>query len=135
MFVLVPPCCKRGPNKTLPEFLVWSVVSFYYFLEGQREPGCVKTTSSSYWGFGVMNYDFHSYIFGFPYKNFTMFKFFMCLPVTIQLLFISIYYLQARSKTLAWSLLSLLYLASYNLMEKKKHTGEIRREDKASDKL
>ena len=28
LFVLTPPCCGRGPNKTLPEFLVWPLINF-----------------------------------------------------------------------------------------------------------
>ena len=29
LLVLAPPCCSRGPNKALPEFLVWPPVNFY----------------------------------------------------------------------------------------------------------
>ena len=29
LFVLAPPCCSGGPNKALPEFLVWPLINFY----------------------------------------------------------------------------------------------------------
>ena len=29
LFVLTPPCCRKGPNKALPEFLVWPLINFY----------------------------------------------------------------------------------------------------------
>ena len=29
LFVLPPLCCSRGPNKALPEFLVWPLINFY----------------------------------------------------------------------------------------------------------
>ena len=30
LLVLAPPCCSRVPNKALPEFLVWSLINFYW---------------------------------------------------------------------------------------------------------
>ena len=29
LFDLAPRCCSRGPNKALPEFLVWPLINFY----------------------------------------------------------------------------------------------------------
>ena len=29
LFVLTPPCCSRGPNNALPEFLVWPLINFF----------------------------------------------------------------------------------------------------------
>ena len=30
LLVFTPPCCSRGPNKALPEFLVWPLINFYW---------------------------------------------------------------------------------------------------------
>ena len=29
LFVLTLPLCSKGPNKALPEFLVWPLINFY----------------------------------------------------------------------------------------------------------
>ena len=45
LFVLAAPCCSRDPNKALPEFLVWSLINFYW-LRRSRTLGSNKDTSS-----------------------------------------------------------------------------------------
>ena len=38
LLVFAPPCCSRGPNEALPEFLVWPLINFYW-LGKAKNPG------------------------------------------------------------------------------------------------
>ena len=37
LFVLPTPCCSGNPNKALPEFLVWSLINFYWLKRSSGE--------------------------------------------------------------------------------------------------